>query len=75
MLTVGVDEKQTLAGLRAGGVLVDPGESLRSLDGLDELLPQLLVTLVRGQVQTVKTGSRTSEDGQFEAPPGGEKIG
>ena len=31
--------------------LVHPGEPLRPLDGLDELVPELLVGLVRGQVQ------------------------
>lgn len=33
---------------------VDAGEALRALDGLHEFLAQLLVALVRGQVDAVE---------------------
>ncbi len=36
--------------------LVNPGEALRALDGLDELVSELLVGLVGRQVQPVEAG-------------------
>ncbi len=36
--------------------LVDPGETLGALDGLDELVPELLVGLVGRKVEPVEAG-------------------
>lgn len=41
-------------------ILIDAGKSLRSLDGFDKFLSELLVTFVRRQVEAIETVNKKS---------------
>lgn len=48
--------------LREQEELVDASETLRPFDRLDEFLPELLVALVWGQIQSVEAGRGKNEN-------------
>jgi len=55
--------------------LVDPGETLRALDGLDELVPELLVGLVGREVEPVEAGVGPRVVGRASPLLDGEQLG
>ena len=55
--------------------LVDPRKALRALDGLDELVPELLVGLVGRQVEPVEAGVSPRVVGGAAPLLDGEELG